>query len=259
MRAWYLGCGPDDVGECAVLVGDRGRVAMAAELLAEPRWLNDERGLTTVTGMRDGQRVTVTAFGMGAPVAAVVLHELAAIGVDSFVRLGTALTLPPAGLGDLVLADGAVRGESTSATYLPIEFPALPDPALAAALRAAAEAAERPCVSGLIASYDGFYTQMFAEGAGVPESRAAERGETAIALARRTAPRLDDLARLGVVGLDMETSAILVVARALGVRAAALCLGSVDGLGHGRLDRAERVEAERELLEIGIRGLLQAR
>jgi uridine phosphorylase len=233
---------------------------MAAELLAEPRWLNDERGLTTVTGIRDGQRVTVTAFGMGAPVAAVVLHELAAIGVDSFVRLGTALTLPPAGLGDLVLADGAVRGESTSATYLPIEFPALPDPALAAALRAAAQTADRPCVSGLIASYDGFYTQMFAAvGARVPESQAAERRESAIALARRTAPRLDDLARLGVVGLDMETSAILVVARALGVRAAALCLGSVDGLGHGRLDRAERVDAERELLEIGIRGLLQAR
>src|SRR5690606_32789132 len=112
-RAWYLGCGREDVGACAVLVGDRGRVETAATLLSDPRWLNQDRGLTTVTGTREGRRITVSAFGMGAPIAAIVLHELASVGVRTFLRLGTALTLPPVQLGDLVLAHGAIRGEST--------------------------------------------------------------------------------------------------------------------------------------------------
>jgi uridine phosphorylase len=268
-RAWYLGCGPEDVGERAVLVGDRGRVRLAAELLTDPHWLNTERGLATVTGTRDGQRITVSAFGMGAPVAAIVLHELASIGVRSFVRLGTALTLPPARLGDLVMAEGAVRGESTSRTYLPLEFPALPDPMLTAALRTEAEQVGRSCVSGLIASYDGFYTQMFGgaipgDGAEQPAPGGRPGGAAGALLGRPMGglagmtPRFDELARLGVVGVDMETSALFVVARALGVRAASLCLGSVDGLSRDRLGPDERHAGERDLLEIGLRGLLEA-
>lgn len=296
-RAWYLGCGREDVGECAVLVGDRGRVETAATLLSDPRWLNQDRGLTTVTGTREGRRITVSAFGMGAPIAAIVLHELASVGVRTFLRLGTALTLPPVQLGDLVLAHGAIRGESTSRTYLPLEFPALADPALTNALIRAAEDAGRRWVGGLIASYDGFYTQMFVPGGdraeAAPETAApagsagnegnggnggagravaaGRKGPAAgvmapvgaavrpvLSLAPAPAPPFEELSRLGVVGIDMETSAILTVARALGVRAGSLCLGTVDGIHHDRLSADVRKEAELTLLDIGMRGLLEA-
>jgi uridine phosphorylase len=242
-RAWYLRCGPGDVGDRAVLVGDRGRVALAAQLLDEPVWLNEDRGLTTVTGGYGGRRVTVSAFGMGAPIAAVVLHELAMLGVGSFLRLGTVLALPPARLGDLVLAEGAVRGESTSATYLPAAFPAVPDLALTGAVADRLAAGRRPYVSGIVASYDGFYTQMFA----AEECRGPVISST-----------LDDLNRAGVLAVAMETSAVLVAARALGVRAASLCLASVDGRSHETLPNDERVEAERELLAVGLAALAAA-
>lgn len=239
-RAWYLRCGSEEVGDRAVLVGDRGRVALAAEMLHDPVWLNEDRGLTTVTGEYAGRRVTVSAFGMGAPIAAVVLHELALLGVGCFLRLGTVLALPPARLGDLVLAEGAVRGESTSATYLAPTYPAVPDLALTRALGDCLAAGRRPHVTGLLASFDGFYTQMFA----AEEGRGAAISST-----------LDELNRAGVVGVDMETSAILVAARALGVRAAALCLASVDGRSHARLHNDERVTAERDLLAVGLAAL----
>lgn len=239
-RAWYLRCGRDDVGDRAILVGDRGRVALAAELLDQPAWLNEDRGLTTVTGGYAGRRVTVSAFGMGAPIAAVVLHELALLGVTSVLRLGTVLALPPAKLGDLVLAEGAVRGESTSATYLPVGYPAVPDLALTAAVRTRLAEGARPHVTGLMASYDGFYTEMFA----------AEQGRTTA-----ISSTLDGLNRVGVVAVDMETSAILVAARALGVRGASLCLASVDGTSHEMLPPAERVVAERDLLTVGLAAL----
>jgi uridine phosphorylase len=240
--AWYLRCGPDDVGTSAVLVGDRGRVHLAAELMDDAVLLNEDRGLTTATGYYRGERITVSAFGMGAPIAAVVMHELAGLGVTRFVRLGTVMTVGDTQLGEFVVAHGAVRGESTSTSYLPIEFPAVPDFSLTRELEDAVAAAGLPTRSGLYASYDGFYTEMFDTGLG----------------AEPVADRYARLAKVGVVAADMETSALLVAARALGVAAGSLCLASVAGTTNEKMARPERVAAEAQLLEAGFAALAAA-
>lgn len=238
-RAWFLRCTADEVADRAVLVGDRGRVEKAATLLADPQVLNSDRGLTVVTGRYHGRPVTVAAFGMGAPIAAVVLHELAMLGVRRFLRLGTVLGVGGTSLGDLVLAEGAVRNESTSGTYLPPGFPAIADHELNTALRTSLASGTRPWTTGLIASYDGFYSEMFAaEPDRIPAVRA----------------RMEDLGRYGVRAVDMETAAVLTVAMAVGARAASLCLASVDGVTRARLT-AGRTEAELELLTTGLDGL----
>ncbi|WP_216205237.1 nucleoside phosphorylase [Amycolatopsis aidingensis] len=239
-RAWFLRCGPEDVGERAVLVGDRGRVTAVAELLAEPRLLNTDRGLTTVTGRYAGQRVTVTAFGMGAPAAVLVLEELAALGVRTFLRLGTALAVGGTRLGDLVLAEGGIRNESTSACYAPAGFPAVPDAGLYAATRQRLSAASHSWVSGLFASQDGFYTEMVAAS---PERAAA------------VSAHLAELARYRVRAVDMETSAVLVAARVLGARAASLCLASVTAADQRRMADASRGRAELDLMRTGLDAL----
>lgn len=239
-RAWYLRCSAADVAECGVLVGDRGRVLIAADLLTDARILNEDRGLTTAVGTWQNTRVTVSAFGMGAPIAAVVLHELAALGLRTVVRLGTAMAIGPTQLGSLIVADSALRGERTSATYVPDGYPAAPDINLTCALRRSAEASKRPVITGMIASYDGFYSQLFADST-MPRSATVD-------IAR--------LEQLGVVGLDMETSAVLALGRALGVRSAALCLASVDGRSHAKLSKDERVDAERQLLTAGFDALV---
>jgi uridine phosphorylase len=237
--AWYLGCAAEDVGESAVLVGDRGRVLLAAELLENSVILNEDRGLTTATGYHDGHRITVSAFGMGAPIAAVVMHELADLGVRRFVRLGTVMTVGDTRLGEFVVAHGAVRGESTSASYLPVEFPAVPDFALTRELENAIAEAGLPTRSGLYATYDGFYTEMFETGVGLES----------------VADRYRRLSKVGVVATDMETSALLVAAKALGVTAASLCLASVAGDTNEKMPRPERVIAETHLLEVGFSAL----
>lgn len=230
---------PASVSVISSLVGDRGRVAKAAALLAEPRVLNEDRGLTAVTGHYRGRPVTLAAFGMGAPAAAVVLHELAMLGVRLFLRLGTALGIGGTSLGDLVLAEGAVRNESTSSTYVPLNFPAIADHELNTALRTRLTNGTRPWTAALIASYDGFYSEMFA----------AEPARLAAVHAR-----LQELGRYGVRAVDMETSTVLTVARAVGARAASLCLASVDGMTQAKLTTG-RTEAELELLTTGLDGL----
>lgn len=232
-RAWYLNCGREDVGDCAILVGDRGRVRRIADRLDDVLWLNEDRGLTTATGSRGDRRITVSAFGMGAPIAAVVLHELRQLGIVVFLRLGTIMSLEPVALGDLVIADGAIRGEATSATYVPPGFPAAGDHDLGARLRAAADDAGQRWHAGLVDSADGFYTEMLgADG------------------------RFDALRRLGVLGLDMETSAILAIGRALGSRAASLCVATVDAGSSRRLPDGERDAAEDALVRVGLDALL---
>lgn len=232
-RAWYLNCGPEDVGDRAVLVGDRGRVARIAAQLEDPRWLNEDRGLTTATGTRHGLRITVSAFGMGAPIAAVVLHELRDLGVRTFLRVGTVMALAPVPMGALVIADGAVRAESTSGTYVPAGYPAVGDFGLGTALRAAADASGLPWHAGIVASYDGFYTEM----AGALEEHARLRG-------------------LGVLAVDMETSAVLAVARALGARAACVCAATVDAASGERLAPPEREAIEDGLVRVGLDALV---
>src|SRR5689334_1744278 len=160
-HAWYVGCSEDEVGEAAILVGDRARIDRIAEHLERPALLEENRGLRTVTGVRGGARVTATAFGMGGPIAAIVLHELFDLGVRRFLRIGTAMVMPPAEIGDFVVADGAFRAEGTSETYAPLGYPAIADFDLGVELRAALGQRSRRWRAGLFGTYDGFYTDMF--------------------------------------------------------------------------------------------------
>jgi uridine phosphorylase len=237
-RGWYLGVTPADVAARCILVGDPGRVDRFAGRLDGARLVNEARGLRTVTGEFRGMPVTVSAFGMGAPIAAVVLEELAGVGARVVLRAGTAMAVGDASLlGHLVLARAAVRQEATSATYAPLAYPAVADSLLLDHARAALRRSGAPYREGLLASYDGFYTELFA---------ADERREGEVAA------RFAELARLGVLAADMETSAVLVAGSVLGVRAGSLCLVSVDGRSRARLEETTRREGEERLVEVAL-------
>jgi uridine phosphorylase len=235
--AWYIGCHADEIGDSAILVGDPARIARLAALLDAPHMLEEKRGLRAVTGERNGRRVTAVAFGMGAPIATIVLHELRDLGVHTFLRIGTAQVMPPAALGQFVLADAALRAEGASLTYAPAGYPAAADFDLNAALRARLRKSGRGWRAGVFATYDGFYSQMFALSDGQ----------------RRVIDDLrQDLVRYRILATDMETSALLAVGRLLGARASSLCMGTVNGLTQETLPQAAQAICEREMFEIAL-------
>lgn len=239
-KAWYIGAARDEVGKAAILVGDPARVARIAQKMTDVHQVPENRGLKTVTGTYEGKRITVAAFGMGAPIATIVLHELFAIGVRSFLRIGTAMAVHPAELGDFVLADGALRAEGTSDTYAPRGFPAIADHELNSVLRHELAAADRPWHAGLFGTYDGFYTEMF----GISDG------------SRSLIQKLkDDIARMGLIGTDMETSALLVAARILGARAGCLCVATVDAVTQEKISDAGMAPAEDRMFDIALRGI----
>jgi uridine phosphorylase len=139
----------------AVLVGDPGRaLLLAQELLEEPKMSNHARGLWGYSGKTGGgDPLTVQSTGMGGPSAAVVLTDLAKLGVRRAVRVGTCAGLD-AGLapGALLLVEAA-RAETGSAASFGVAIgeEALPDPELAGRLRRELAEAAR---AETVASFD---------------------------------------------------------------------------------------------------------
>jgi uridine phosphorylase len=241
-RAWYTGHSAAELGKSAILVGDPDRVDRIATLLEEPVFLPVKRGLKTVTGDWKGRRVSVVAFGMGAPIATIVLHEFADLGLARFVRIGTAMYFPPANGGDFLISKGAFGFDGTSPAYgVPQGKEVLADPQLVADLTVAARAHGQTAHLGRFATYDAFYRDMFGIDAKGNDRARAMRG---------------DMAGRGVIAVDMETSALLAAGRDLGVSVATLCYGTVDVLSQEKLNVGALAAGERFLFEIALDAII---
>lgn len=240
-RAWYTGHSAEDLGDSVILVGDPDRVDRIGARLSDPVFLPVKRGLKTVTGTWNGKRVSIVAFGMGAPIATIVLHECADLGIGRFLRIGTAMYFPPAAGGAFLISDSAIGFDGTSPAYgVPAGEPVSADPALAASLAKVAAAAGETSHRGLFATYDAFYRDMF----GIDPTGAARADAMRKAMNAR-----------GVMALDMETSALLAAGRELGIPVATLCYGTVDALSQTKLGAEALDRGEAQLFQIALNAI----
>ncbi len=121
----------------AILVGDPGRaMALAQVLTGQPKMANHSRGLWGYSGTTaEGRGLTVQSTGMGGPSAALVLADLAELGVRRAVRVGTGGAIEPSFRpGDLVWVRAA---RPWSADRPGAGSPVRPDETLAEKLRTA--------------------------------------------------------------------------------------------------------------------------
>lgn len=103
--------------------GDPRRAAYIAETFFDPgcRVVNEERGLLGFTGTFEGAPISVQTTGMGCPSAGIVFEELAMLGVQRLVRVGTCGGLK-AGMqmGDTVIGISATAEDTTPLRYAQI-------------------------------------------------------------------------------------------------------------------------------------------
>lgn len=152
-----------DVGRYVFLPGDPFRTDYIASFLDDAKLVAHNREHKTWTGYLDGVKVSVTSTGMGCPSAAICVEELIKIGADTFIRIGTAG--PVRSPEDAVKYDGAictaaVRDEGTTVHYIPIEYPAVADRHVVAALAEAAKAKGLNYLEGITQSKDSFYGEV---------------------------------------------------------------------------------------------------
>jgi uridine phosphorylase len=107
----------NELAKRVLLPGDPGRaLALAQWLLEKPLMFNHHRGLWGYTGVAgDGELLSIQSTGMGGPSAAIVLHELAMLGAERAIRVGTCGALNgELALGELLVAREAIAADGTS-------------------------------------------------------------------------------------------------------------------------------------------------
>ena len=203
-KQFHIQCVEGDVGKYVILPGDPGRCEAIARHFDNPVHIGMNREYNIWTGTLLGEKVSVCSTGIGGPSAAIAMEELVKIGADTFLRTGTCggihLDVKP---GDIVVATGAVRYEHTSLEYAPIEYPAVADFELTAALKQASEALGFDTHTGIVQCKDSFYGQHSPEASPVYYE---------------LQHKWESWKRLGVKASEMESAALFVVANALHVR-----------------------------------------
>ena len=203
-KQFHIHCVPGDIGRYCILPGDPGRVSAIAALFDDAKQVAYNREFNVWTGYLLGEKVTACSTGIGGPSAAIAIEELHKCGADTFIRTGTCGGIDlNVQSGDIVVATGAIRYEHTSLEYAPIEFPAVPDFGITAALKAASEELGYRTHVGVVQCKDSFYGQ-----------HSPEKSPVYYDLLQKW----ESWKRLGVKASEMESSALFVVAAALGVR-----------------------------------------
>jgi uridine phosphorylase len=208
---YHLGVTPGDVAGTVLLPGDPDRVPIIAEGWDDAETVAEHREYRTATGTVDDAPISVTSTGIGAPSSAIAVEELARVGADTLIRVGSCGAIQPeTDLGDLIISTGAVRQEGTSREYVREDYPAVADHAVVSALAAAAEDLGYDYHLGLTASTDSFYAGQSREGFEGFRARGSE-GD------------IEELRDAGVLNFEMEASAIFTLANIYGLRAGAVC------------------------------------
>ena len=190
---------PGDIGRYVLLPGDPRRSDRVAEALDDARLVADNREHRTFTGTYKGVTVSVTSTGMGCPSTAIAAEELINIGAECLIRIGSTAALQEGiGFGDIIISTASMKNEGTSRFYVPDCFPAVPDFDLTAALVGTAKEMQMSLgyslYYGINASDDAFYGEDEAW--------------------------IKKLHDLGVLNVEMESSALYTVCRRRGARAA---------------------------------------
>ncbi|MBN9140498.1 MAG: nucleoside phosphorylase [Micrococcales bacterium] len=201
-RQYHIGVAPGEVSTVALLPGDPFRVPFVAEFLTDVKTVAHQREHLTMTGMYKGRLITATSTGMGCPSAAIAAEELIRVGVTSLIRIGSSAGLQPGVKpGDLLVSEGSLRNDGTTAAYVHPGYPAVPDfqiaQSLAAVARELTAGTDTQVHTGINASDDAFYAE--------------------------TPEWIAELNRIGVLNVEMESAALYVVARLRGVRAGMIC------------------------------------
>ena len=208
---YHVDVGSDDVADAVLLPGNPDRVDKITALWDEHEEIAAHREYRTATGSYDGTDISVTSTGIGSPSAAIAVEELARVGVETFIRVGSCGAIQPGmDVGDLVITTGAVRQEGTSDEYVRQDYPAAADGEVVSALVAAAERLGHDYHTGVTMSADSFYA-----GQGRPGFEGFE--------AAGSDELVRELQEVNVKNIEMEASAILTVASVYGLRAGAVC------------------------------------
>jgi len=194
MKQPHIQCEREDVSKMVILPGDPARVDRVAKYLDKYEEIAYNREFKSIKGKYKGMEVTVISTGIGGASACIALEELVACGAEYFIRIGSLGAYQQnIAIGDLVIAEGAVREEGASRMYVSDNYPAVASLEIVENMKKKALELEFPHHIGIVRSHDSFYID----------------NENEV---------IEHWSNKGVFGGDMETATLLTLGRLRGVK-----------------------------------------
>ena len=204
MKQYHIALDENNSGKYCILPGDPGRCEKIAQYLENPYFVASNREYTTWAGTLNGEKILVTSTGIGGPSAAIAMEELCAIGVKTFIRVGTCGGINmKVKSSDVIIPTAAIRYDGTGREYAPIEYPAAANLSVVKALVDSAHELNERWHTGIVQCKDSFYGQ-----------HSPQRMPVSYELLNKW----EAWKRLGVLASEMESATLFIVADALGVR-----------------------------------------
>jgi uridine phosphorylase len=151
--------------------------------------------------------------GMGGPSTSIVLNELAQVGVQSIIRIGTTGSIQPhVKVGSVIISSAALSRHGAALDVAPVEFPAVADPFMTVHLANTAVSLGITHHVGITASVDSFF-----EGQERTESSANPT------LLRRLHGITEEYRSLGILNYEMESASVFTFSSVYGLRAGCVC------------------------------------
>lgn len=178
----------------AVLPGDPARIDKILPFFDDYEELQFNREYRSVLGSYQGVKVLALSTGIGGPSMAIAVEELKNIGVEYLIRIGSCGALQSdIKLGELIIAEAAVRDEGTSSSYVDKIYPAAANHDLLEKAITISNELNLPHQVGIIRSHDTFYRD--------DEDEVSNKWSA-----------------LGVLGAELETSTLYTVGRLRGLK-----------------------------------------
>ena len=199
----------DEVPKRVIVCGDPRRAEEIASLLSDSSKIGENREYHSYKGFWNEVEIGVVSHGVGAPGAAVCFEELAKGGAEAIIRVGTAGSyereVPP---GSLVISTAAARTDGLTSQLVPPGFPAVADRSVVEALVKCSKDTGLIVTEGMTLTLDAFYSGVI---------------EFPHQLYKKA----------GVKAVEMENSALFVIASLRGIRAGAIL--AIDGFADADL------------------------
>ena len=210
-KTWWLQLGKGVLSDNVVLAIELDiPSAVLLPELQDVQVLTDRGEYRAYRGSFDGRDVSVVYHGSGAFSMIGAIEELGQLGVKRLIRVGSCGGISrDVRVGDVIIAEATVRDDRIMLDYVPAEYPAYADHRLVRELARAAEEEGLRAVSGLTLSTASFYP-----GSGYPTAGGV--------FDEQPYRRMELWKKLGILGVDIETSSVLVLSRLFGMQGASV-------------------------------------
>ncbi len=210
-RRYHINVKPGELARFLLIPGAPERAVRIAEFWDDAREVAYHREFRSFTGRYKGVELSAISSGIGPSSMAIVVNEVANLGVHTLIRVGsTGAIQEDIGCGEVIISTSAVRLDGTSQSYVIPEYPANSSYETLLALVEAAESLGIRYHLGITATTSDFYA-----GQGRPASRGFHRLETN--------GLIQNLRRANVLNFEMETATLFVLSNLFNLRAGSVC------------------------------------